>query len=310
MSSKIIVANTGEDSITIVDLTNNNKIKTIPLTSLINKDNKLNIYLDTYHIGPYDLCIGSNKKNIFLTNVYDNSLFKIDIDSMKIQDVLPVGKFPIAAEVYGGLIFVINSDSNCVSIIDEESFKNIENISLGEKPIDIFIDKNNEKAYIANGNGYSVDVIDLKKDTLETIKLNKNPIKVQIENNLLYVLSNINNGVLNCSDLSIIDIESNVVQNVINLNGIYNNMVKLEGKEFVYITSQENGYIYKINLCNFSVSAKKKLDGMPNKILTLNKQLLLISNISKNCIIIFDSKSDKILEYIQVGKEPNGLVMI
>lgn len=310
MGDIIIVANTGEDSITIVDLSNSNKTKTIPLTALINKDDKLNIYLDTYHIGPYDLCISSNKKNIYLTNVYDNSLFKISMDSMKIEDVLPVGKFPIGVEACGGLIFVISSDSNCVSIIDEESFKNIENISLGEKPIDVVIDKNNEKAYVANGNGYSVDVIDIKKDTLETIKLNKNPIKIQIENNLLYVLSNINNGVLNCSDVSVLDIESNVVKNVISLKGNYNNMVKPVGKEFVYITSQENGYIYKIDLCTFSVSAKKKLDGMPSKILMLGEHLFLISNISKNCIIIFDTKSDKILEYIKVGKEPNGLVMI
>ncbi|WP_159436052.1 YncE family protein [Anaerosalibacter sp. Marseille-P3206] len=310
MELKVIVANTGEDSIGIIDLKNNYITEQIPIKSLIKEDNNLNIYLDTYHIGPYALCLSSNKEKIYLSNIYDNSIYKIDISTMKIEDLIPVGKFPVCVEVYEELIYVLCSDSNSISIIDENSFKLIGNIALGEKPGDIEIDRLSQKIYIANSNGYSIDVIDLKKDSINSIKLNKNPIKIQIEKDLMYILSNINNGVLNCSNISVMKLTDNTIIKSIDMNGIYNNMIKPFGKELLYITSFENGYIFKMDLYTGNIIIKRFIDGMPNKIIYFENNKLLISNISKDCVTIFDTIGDKVVTNIKVGNEPNGLILI
>lgn len=310
MEFKVIVANTGEDSIGIIDLQDNYITKLIPIKYLIKEEEILNIYLDTYHIGPYALCLSSNKEDIYLTNVYDNSIYKINIASRKIVDMLPVGKFPICVEVYEELILVLCSDSNSVSVIDEEKFKLIENITVGEKPGDIEIDRSNNKIYIANNNGYSIDVIDLNSNVIESIKLNKNPIKILIEEELMYILSIINNGVLNSSNISILNLKSNIIIKSINIDGLYNNMFKPFGYEIVYITSFENGCIFKIDLHTGKIILKKHIDGMPNKITKYGNDKLLISNNSKNWITIFDILQDKILNNIKVGIEPNDLIII
>ena len=309
MEFKVIVANTGEDSIGIIDLQDNYNMRLIPIKHLIKEEDKLNIYLDTYHIGPYGLCLSSNKEKIYLSNIYDNSIYKIDIKNMEVEDFLPVGKFPVCVKVYEKLVYVLCSDSNSVSIIDEESFNLIENITVGEKPGDIEIDKLTKKIYIVNNNGYSLDIIDLNKNSIDRIKLNKNPIKIQIDNNLIYILSSINNGVLNISNISIMNITDNAIIKSINIDGIYNNMYKPFGKEMVYITSLENGYIFKIDLNTGKTIAKRHIDGMPNKIIYFENKIL-ISNISKNCITIFDIFEDKILKHIKVGIEPNDLIII
>lgn len=309
MKFKLLVANTGEGSIGIIDLKNNYDTKLIPIKCLIKEKDKSNIYLDTYHIGPYGLCLSSNKGNIYLSNVYDNSIYKINISCKKIIDFIPVGKFPICLDVYNGSIFVLCSDSNSVSIIDESNFKLIENITVGEKPVDFEIDKLNKKIYIANNNGQSIDVIDINSNIISRIKLNKNPIKIQIEKDLMYVLSNVNNGVLNISNISIINVVNNSIIKSIDIEGIYNNMYKPHGIDFVYITSFESGCIFKIDLHSSKTILKKHLKGMPNKIAILGNNLY-ITNISQNCITIFNIKEDKMLKNIKVGIEPNDLIII
>lgn len=309
MEWKVVVANTGEDSIGIIDLQKKYACEIISIISFFKKENDLNIYLDNYQLGPYDLCLSSYKDKIYLANAYDNSIFKIDIYNKKIDDILAVGRFPSCVRVYDELIFVSNSDSNSVSIIDEKSFKLIENIQVGENPEDIEIDRISKKIYIANNNGHSISVIDLKKDNIEKIKLDKNPIRICLEDESIYMLSRFNNGTLNNSNFSVLNIKDFNIVKSIDIKGIFNNMIKINNKDIVYITSLENGYLNKIDIKNGKIVSNKYIGGMPNKMLWIAPNILFITNISQKNITIFDTIEGKIIKNLEVGSEPNGLII-
>ncbi|SHH90646.1 YncE family protein [Sporanaerobacter acetigenes] len=309
MEWKVIVANTGEDSIGIIDLQKKLKCEIVSIISLFKRENNLNIYLDSYQLGPYDLCVGSYRDKIYLTNAYDNSIFKIDINNKKIDDRLAVGRFPSCIRVYNELIFVSNSDSNSISIVDEKSFKLIENIPVGENPEDIEIDRLSKKIYVANNNGHSINIIDLKKDSVEKIKLDKNPVKIYLEDESMYMLSRFNNGILNNSNISVLDIKDFSIVKSINIKGTFNNMLKINNKDIVYITSLEDGYLHKIDIKDDKIVSKKYIGGMPNKMLWIGPNILFIVNIFQNHITIFDIVENKIIKNIEVGLEPNGLII-
>lgn len=293
---KIVVANTGEDSLSIIDIKNNYKTD--------------KIYFDSFLIGPYGIYTNYKMDKIYITNSYNNSVSKVNLVNNKIVDLVSVGSCPTCIKGYNNLILISNSDSNSISIINEYCFKLIENISVGEKPNDIEIDKATGKVYVANSNGHSIEVIDLEKNTIERISLKSNPVKIQLEKNFLYILSIKNEGFYNMSNISILDLNNNNIIKTLDLKGIFNYMIKLKGKNIIFVSDIEKGYLYKVDIKKGIIIAKIYIGGMPNKILSSRDNILYIANISKNIISKVNYKDRKVIKTINVGSEPNDLIFI
>lgn len=309
LKEKVIVANTGEDTLTCIGLRNREVTETIDLKSTINSNKDTALRLDESFIGPYDM-VSSNQGFIYCTNIYNNSVFKIDIKNKKILDILCVGSFPTCIRYFKDRLFITNSDSNSISIIDEKTFSLIENIPVGEKPMDIEIDETNMEMYVANSNGYSINVIDLKGKDNKLIKLDNNPVKVILEEKSICILSIANNGMTNNSNISIIDKETYKVQESIDFEGIFSTMLKINGSEIIFITNIDNGYLYRMDIVKGDLLSKTYLNGMPNKLEWDGDNTLFISNISTNTLALFDIDTNQIIDNIKVGIEPNGILIL
>lgn len=157
---KVIVANTRDDTLTFIDLKNGSKTETWNLQRSIQSNKEINMH--SIYLGPYEL-EQDEEGNLYCTNVYDNSILKIDLDKGEVVDILAVGKYPTCIKYFEKKLFIVNSDSNSISIIDTESFSLVENIQVGEKPVDIEIDEKANRIYIANSCRQSIDVIDSNK---------------------------------------------------------------------------------------------------------------------------------------------------
>lgn len=306
-NEKIIVANTRDDSLTFIDLTNWTKSETWNLKRSIQLKKGLN--MQSIYLGPYEL-ERDKEGNLYCTNVYDNSILKIDLVKREIIDILAVGKYPTCIKYFDKKLFIVNSDSNSISIIDVESFSLVENIQVGEKPVDIEIDEKNKRIYIANSCGQSIDVIDLIGHEKTTIKLKSNPVKIIIDNEQLFILTNVNNGALNTSNISIIDLKNHMRKDINHIEGIFNNMLKISGREIVFITNMDNGYLYRMDIERRDLLSKTYLSGMPNKLGWNGGDILFITNISKNCLTLFDINLNKVIDNIEVGIEPNGILIL
>jgi len=274
---KILIANTGEDSLTMIDKSIS---KTIFLSKLIEEKGD-NWIQEGNRLGPYDIDMGE-EDHIYIANSYDNSIMKIDLQNIKLLGILKVGKNPTCIKKFRNKIYVANSDSNSISIIDENTFSLIENISVGEKPTDIQIDEEGLRIFILNGNCYTINVLNLDTEKISSIILSNQPVKMVIEDKRLFVLSYINNGISNYSNLSELKAEDYRTIMSIDLKGIFGDFVKIQGEELFYLSNMEDGYIYRIFIGKEVSISKIYLGGMPNNIKWDKKTKLYIANILNN----------------------------
>lgn len=310
MEWKVIITNTGEDSITIIDFENDYEIKNISFISLLDKAKDANLCLENQPIGPWDITLDNINKKIFLTNVYNNSISKIDINEMKLESILTVGKFPSTIKIYDGFIFVLNEDSNSISIVDEKSFNLIGNISVGDKPESMEIYSLSKKIFVANSNGHSIDIIDLENNKKRKFKINNNPIRLYLEKEYMYILSHSNESFSEHSNISVVRLDNLNIVKSLDIEGVCNNMLKLREKDILFLTSFQDGHLYKLDLKNNKIAKKFYLEGMPNKIFWDGNKSLLITNTLKNTLTIFNIFNNKVIKNIKVGSEPNGLILI
>jgi len=266
-------------------------------------------FQESLHLGPFDMALG-DKEIVYLTNSYDDSIMKIDIENEKLLKYLKVGKNPTCIRKFNGKIYIANSDSNAISIVDEENFTLIENISVGEKPTDIEIDEKNLKILIANGNCFNISILDLNKESISSIFLNNYPIKILIEGKAIFILSYKNNGMSNYSNLSIIDVETYKQINSIDIKGIFGSFVKIKGKLVFYLTNIEDGCVYRMHLDKSIKISKIYLGGMPNNIIYDGSNKIYVSNIINNDLTVINSQLNKVIDNFKVGKEPNGIILL
>ena len=278
---RVIVANTKDDSLTFIDLANGRRIETWNLKDSIRLNKSISMH--SIYLGPYELET-DGKGNLYCTNIYDNSILKIDLMDKEIIDIMAVGKNPTCIRYFEDKLFIINSDSNSVSIVDEKRFTLAENIQVGEKPVDIEIDEEKKKVYIANFFSQSIDVLDLVNKNRTIIKLKYSPVKMILDKNQLFVLTNVYNGTLDTSNITIIDLKNYVKRDTSKFKGIFSNMLKINGKEIVFVTSMDNGYLYRMDIERKDLLSKTYLSGMPNKLRWNGENLLFISNISNNVL--------------------------
>ncbi|WP_353092563.1 YncE family protein [Tissierella praeacuta] len=305
MCHKILIANTREDSLTLKD---GSICKTIFLSKLIEEKGD-NWIQESNILGPYDIDIGE-EGYIYIANAYDNSIMKIDIENIKLLEFIKVGRNPTCIKRFKDKIYVANSDSNSISIIDEKTFSLIEDISVGERPTDIQIDEDGLKVFIANGNCYTINVLNLNTEKISSIILSKQPVKMVIEDKRLFVLSYVNNGVTNYSNLSELKAEDYKTIMSIDLKGIFGNFIKIRGEEIFYLSNMEDGYIYRVFIDKEVNVSKIHLGGMPNNIKWDGKTKLYIANILDNNLTIIDKSNNEIVDNIRVGKEPNGILLL
>lgn len=305
---KIITSNYRDDSLTIIRDMLNPKIININLKDLVgnrSKDIKLE-KMDS--IGPTTMAKDS-LGNLLLVNSWDDSLFKIDLEGMELLDAIKVGRHPTNIKLYEKKIYILNSDSRTLSLVDEGEFVLIESISLGGKPVDLQIDELNGYIYIANYDNYSINKIDIGLKKIKNIPLNFQPLKMIIQGDFVFVLSFLNGGPMNYSKLSKIDINKNKIISSMRIRGAYYDFIKFEGRDFFALIDSQNSYLYELDLENKRINREIYLGGLPNRIISDGKYLY-INDLLNDQLIILNALNYKIRHRIRVGKEPQGIFLL
>jgi YVTN family beta-propeller protein len=297
LQNKIITGNIGDDTISIIDLEDLDKIENISIKDLMKTNRR---------VGPWDMTLNRNGELLVL-NSYDESLIILDISQKLIKEKIALGRFPICIKIYDKKIYILNCDSNSLSILDESTLHLVEEIYLGEKPSDLQIDSMSLKAYIANTNGNSISIINLLDNSVEVQSINSQPIRIFIKNGKIYILSYINNGVMNFSSISVLDLYSKELRDY-KIKGIYIDFVMVDDNNFL-LSNPEDGYLYNFNLENKSLTKRLLIGGMPNKIIKDNNYIYL-TDLLNDLVLIIDLDKDSIVKKIKVGKEPQGLILL
>ncbi|CAB4549867.1 MAG: hypothetical protein F2531_05485 [Actinobacteria bacterium] len=201
-------------SVTIYDATTTKLIATVPDTVVLS-DFGFKKYSGSYKGAPVEGAFSPDGKYLYFTNYsmygkgftkeghdtcspasgYDDSfLSRIDLSTMKIDAVYPVGSVPKVVQVTpdNKYILVSNWCSYTVTIISVESGKRVKEVKIGRYPRGIEISEDSQFAYVAEMGGSNIHRIDLNdfSKTLIPIGVNPRALELSPDGKFLYATLN------------------------------------------------------------------------------------------------------------------------
>jgi YVTN family beta-propeller protein len=161
---------------------------------------------------------------------------------------IKVGEVPVAIAVNpnNDLVYVANSASEAVSVIDSTTNVVTNDITVGENASDIAVNPNNDLVYVANVFSNTVSVIDSTTNEVVTnnITVGHSPsgIAVNPNNDLVYVANDFSNTV------SVIDSTTNeVVTNNITVGDYPYGVAVNPNNDLVYVANSESDTVSAID---------------------------------------------------------------
>lgn len=301
---KILTANFGDDSINIIDLkdpfdNHNMSLRDLFIKKGLAYDGRL---------GPSDLLLDEFGKLLVINSCKD-LLIRLDLEKKEIIDMANTGRYPTNIRLYKGKIYIINCDSNSLSILNGRDLATIENISLGNKPTSIEIDEAYDRIYVTNLNSNSISIINVEGQ-IRNINCPDKPLKIKMEDDHIFILSFLNNGTSNCSRLSVVRKKGWEKSRTFSLQGLFYDFSKANSLNRLYLINPEEGYLYGLNYIDGQVEKKIKLEGLPTEIIFDGEKNLYINDILNDKILVIDIVRGLITRKIRVGKEPQGLLLL
>ncbi len=144
-----------------------------------------------------------NRDMLFVTITENSSVAAFDLEGKMIKEIT-VGTKPrgIVARPDSNEIYVANSGSSDVSVIDSCSMEEKARIRVGKYPADVTISPDGKIAYVTNRDSHYVSVIDTeKRNETHKIEVGSEPLRIALLDGLLYVA--------NYVSVSVIDTKNN-----------------------------------------------------------------------------------------------------
>ena len=305
----IYVTNFGSNSVSVINGSSNMVVATL------NVDQK-----------PSNIGLNFKVKRLYVSNGEGNINIKaIDLNdrlSTNILSHIPTGIHPneiaigIAKNNKTEMVYVTNTDSNSVSVIDGTTNLLKKIVPVGQKPNDIIFNEKTRELYVSNSLSNTLSVIDTKTETVKyTINSSgKNPQGLGIDNNknLIYVVNTDSNSV------SVID---GTTREVINKN------ITVENKPIGIAVDVKHDLVYVTNYGSNSVSV---IDGTTREVINKNitvenkpigiavdvkHNLVYVTNYGSNSVSVIDGTTREVIGHIPLkktltqGKGPVDIVL-
>lgn len=109
---------------------------------------------------PAGIATTACETQVWVVNRESNTVSVIDTHSLKKIKTIAVGKAPFALETDDRFAYVANAQSNTLSIIDLKSLAEIKQIETGRMPYGVAVDQKQHKVYVSNQLENTISVID------------------------------------------------------------------------------------------------------------------------------------------------------
>ncbi|AKB28648.1 cell surface protein [Methanosarcina siciliae T4/M] len=202
------ITNEGSNSISVIDVSTNKVVATIPVGSnpvgvAINPDGTkvyvandhsndisvidtaTNAVIATVSAGssPQGIAVSPDGKTVYVANLAGNSISVIDTTSNTVVSTVKTGRNPkgVAVSPDGKKVYITNSEDKTVSIIDTATKVVVSTVSVGKDPKEIAVTPDGAKVYVANSDSGTVSVIDVSTNSVtDTVKVEGAPFGVAI----------------------------------------------------------------------------------------------------------------------------------
>ena len=296
---------------------------------------KVDIIADTVHVGSRPHSIEFVLGKLYVTNSGSDSVSVIDCKTDKVISTILVGADPhgIAAAAinvgnqndnYGPdadtnlqvyYVYVANTDSNTVSVIDVNTDSIIATIPVGDNPIDIIASNNSGKVYVTNSGSDSVSVIDSKTNkVIESISIGSTPQGLsqifQNETNdrssaavaTVYIVNTASNTV------SAINGNTNKVIHTIHVGKEPHGIIANDLAAQLYVANGGSDSVSIIDANTNKVTATIPVGNDPHR-LDYYMGKVYVTNTASNSVSVINPKYKKVVATIPVDTSPRDIAV-
>jgi len=295
----LYVANNRDASLTVMDL----------------KTNAIKARVPTFGLDPIAIAVNPQTKRLYLVNATGNSVTVLDISKIKdlisgksvdpILAVIRVGKAPheIAVNQKTNKIFVINRDSQDVSVINGETNKVIQTFKpdIGNYATTFALNPEENKLYIPNTNKGRVLVLNTETGAAKEIAVSAGPYYAQVDRDLnrVYVTNFVSDTLSvidGSSDKIIKEIKTGPDPELVDFNPISNKIYVINylDASVSVIDRKTLELIKTIGLGPDFYAKKMAIDPLLNKI--------YLSVIGDNKAAVIDGEKDEVIKTFTVGQ--------
>ncbi|WP_019153645.1 YncE family protein [Robertmurraya massiliosenegalensis] len=209
-----LVTNTEDNNVSVIDM------ESLSVTETVDTGK-----------GPHGFRISSDSRNAYIANMAEDSVSVVNLETMKEQKRITVGSTPVTTGITSDgktLVATLNAE-NILAIVNLETDE-VEKVEVGKGPAQVYIDGNNQYAYVANQGteddpSNTVTVVDLStKMVTATIETGKGAhgVVTSSDSKRLYVTNMFDNTV------TVIDTEQNKAIETIEVGNVPNGISTME----------------------------------------------------------------------------------
>jgi YVTN family beta-propeller protein len=215
-------------------------------------------------------------------------------------------------------IYVANSGSNTVSIIDSDS-GNVTNIPVGTYPSAIAVSPSTDKIYVANQFSNDVTVISASTDkVMSKIPVGRGPSDIIISSSNLRGGEKIYVTNFDSNDVSVINASTDKMISKIPVGRGPSDMVEynIHTSAFyyplkIYVANQQSNDVSVINASSDRDIGRIRIGTFPGGIMGVNTlySAIYVANLYSNYVSVINASTDKVISKIPVGEEPDAVAV-
>lgn len=243
----------------------------------------------------------------YVTNTDSDTVTVIERQRDVVVATMAVGRRPkgIAVNSDGTKVYVANSGSNTISVVDTDARKVINAISnMGYSPAELVLSADEQWLYATNPDSDKVTVIDTVSQTVSShISVGRRPAAIAYDGDRskVYVANWGDNSV------SIIDANTASVESATTV-GLQPSGLAVEGDR-LYVANSGANMISVIQLVSYNVIKTVDVGQMPMKVLKGLSGWIYISNGNNNDVSLYYTSMDTITRNLSVGNLPTHMAM-
>lgn len=240
------------------------------------------------------------------------AVFKLDAIDQDPVTIIEVGHHPahVVPDLSGKRLFVTDSESNTVSVIELNTSKIVKAIPTGSYPHGLRLSPDGEQLFVANVEDGSVSVIDVASlEELARIPVGKAPVQVGFtpDGTRVYVSLRDENKV------AVID---RATRQVITKIAVSRNPIQVfatpDGR-YVYVANQGSDADPDNRVSIIDVASNEVVKtltvgaGAHGVTISTDGQFAYVTNIKDSSVSVIDTASQTVVRTIPVGEGPNGI---
>ena len=208
-------------------------------------------------------------------------------------------------EIKNILLYVTNSGSDCVTVIDRQQDRVVATIAVDRSPMGIVASPDGDKLYVANSGSNNISIIDtgLNRVINKIANFGYSPAELALsEDGLTLYATNPNSD-----NISVIDTLSNIVTAWIYVGNNPADIVVDQDRRKVYVANKASNSVSIVNVNTSAVEDTVTVGFNPTGV-AIHQDKLYVTNTGSNSISVIDIPSYSVTKTISLSQKPMWLV--